>query len=232
MYGIFDILYHEPWSKHIARQFMMDNNIAYSKEPVGRKKGCFDTVVKFGRRNVVRIMNKKAELSHGHSLHCTIKGGGDKFRRHPGTFYPDFLKSGAVHTKNTYECVVARKTQPDRIAYIQSQILKYHRNQVSNSHRQTMYAPSPHYTHRIPTLPLTKEPSDHPQDFHDNETLVTPEEKSKMSTPQEHDNSRMDVSTDNSRNKELIEKLVQDNDQRLNEAIQTANEKLFNKLKM
>ena len=101
MYGIFDVLYHEPWSKHIARRFTMDNKIRYTREPVGRVKGCFDTVVKLGRRNVIRIINKKGELWNGHSLHFTVKGGGNKFRRQPGTFYPGFLKKSAL-PPNTY----------------------------------------------------------------------------------------------------------------------------------
>ena len=58
MYGIFDIKYYVSWSKHMERKYMRDNGIKYAIQPTGRDKGCLEKVIKLGRRNVLRIMNK------------------------------------------------------------------------------------------------------------------------------------------------------------------------------
>ena len=96
MFGIFDLKYHETWSKNVAQKYMIKNRIKYSLEPMGRDKGCFDTIVKLGKRNVIKLMNSKSQKAHGCTLHCTIKVQigqvRDKtFCRKPGIFYPGFL---------------------------------------------------------------------------------------------------------------------------------------------
>ena len=68
MYGIFDELYHEPWSKHIATNYMLEAGICYSIEPQGREKGWFDKVVKIARTAVLKTMNRQSKKSM--DIHC------------------------------------------------------------------------------------------------------------------------------------------------------------------
>ena len=67
---------------------MIENGIRYSIEPSGREKGCFDSVVKLGKRNVIRTINNAAKMTHGYTLHATISHKDNTFRRKDGIFNP------------------------------------------------------------------------------------------------------------------------------------------------
>ena len=144
MFGIFDLKYHEAWSKHISRQYMIKNGMTFSLEPVGRDKGCFEKIVKYGKRNVIKQMNSKGANIHGYTLHCTIKkwegGVRDKqLRRKTGIFYPGFLyRSENLQNYDIYDFTFSPKTTKEQKEVLQRSIQKYHNDNARSCQHPDM----------------------------------------------------------------------------------------------
>ena len=84
------MLFHEPWSMHVSREFMLKYGFHYSKEPLGRDKGSFNTIVKLAKRNVIKNMNVTAKAKHGYTINSTKTPSEPKFRRKMVSFILDF----------------------------------------------------------------------------------------------------------------------------------------------
>ena len=164
MFGIFDLKYHEPWSKHISRQYMIEAGFSYSLEPIGRDKCCFEKIVKLGKRNAIKLMNNRSTLMHGYTIHCTLKkeAGGivkPNFRRKPEIFYMGFLhRAKDITTTKDYECTPSLPTTVEQKEEIQRRVQKYHNdNAMTKRHLEVDYS----WVYQRDVLPLNKETYSH-----------------------------------------------------------------------